>query len=169
METERAACEDTPDYRAALAKAEQDTAVAMQKREDFIKNHQEEIRENYKKLYPDRKNNGDFETQYDLLYGAPGNIITSFYQIPVSNFQNELGCKGALEAVQNRYRNDSLLQNAAAEKTPKEILGMVSNPIKLGKEMGKLEAQRKREKKNPVKAPVQANQKVNNVSGPVKQ
>ena len=168
VETERAACEDTPDYRAALAKAEQDTAVAMQKREDFIKNHQEEIRENYKKLYPDR-NNGDFETQYDLLYGAPGNIITSFYQIPVSNFQNELGCKGALEAVQNRYRNDSLLQNAAAEKTPKEILGMVSNPIKLGKELGKLEAQRKREKKNPVKAPVQANQKVNNVSGPVKQ
>ena len=68
-----------------------------------------------------------------------------------------------------RQRNDSLLQNAAAEKTPKEILGMVSNPIKLGKELGKLEAQRKREKKNPVKAPVQANQKVNNVSGPVKQ
>ena len=107
--------------------------------------------------------------QYDLLYGAPGNIITSFYQTPVSIFQNELGCKGALEAVQNRYRNDSLLQNAAAEKTPKEILDMVSNPIKLGKELGKLEAQRKREKKNPVKAPVQANQKVNNVSGPVKQ
>ena len=109
------------------------------------------------------------EKQYDLLYGAPGNIITSFHQTPVSYFQNELGCKGALEAVQNRYRNDSLLQNAAAEKTPKEILGMVSNPIKLGKELGKLEAQRKREKKNPVKAPVQANQKVNNVSGPVKQ
>ena len=32
-----------------------------------------------------------------------------------------------------------------------------------------LQMQRKREKKNPVKAPVQANQKVNNVSSPVKQ
>ena len=55
VETERAACEDTPEYRAALAKAEQNTAVAMQKREDFVKNsepHHPNARVSYGWCFP---------------------------------------------------------------------------------------------------------------------
>ena len=69
-----------------------------------------------------------------------------------------------METVQNHYRNDPTLQNAAKGMSPKEILDTVKNP----KELGKLMSQSALGKQ-PVKAPVQEKQIVKNVSAPVKQ
>ena len=69
-----------------------------------------------------------------------------------------------METVQNHYRNDPTLQNAAKGMSPKEILDTVKNP----KELRKLVSQSSLGKQ-PVNAPAQEKQIVNTVSAPVKQ
>ena len=69
-----------------------------------------------------------------------------------------------METVQNHFRNDPTLQNAAKGMSPKEILDTVKNP----KELGKLMSQSALGKQ-PVKAPVQEKQIAKNVSAPVMQ
>lgn len=138
--------------------------AASQKKKDFMKNHPEEIRTNFKMIYPQEPDGKTLDKQYDMVYGEPQTITLEYYKNPISDYQTGLGRKNALETVQNHYRNDPTLQNAAKGMSPKEILDTVKNP----KELGKLMSQSALGKQ-PVNAPAQEKQIVNTVSAPVKQ
>lgn len=88
-------------------------------------------------------------------YGAPGSYATA----SLSDCQNGMGLKGALETVQNRYRNDPTIRDAAKEMSPREIMDMAKNP----KEPGKLVTQSALGKQ-PSNAPTQEKQRANSVS-----
>lgn len=153
------------DYQAEEQKVEELFQSAMERKENFIKNHKEELQENFQKLYPDRTDldnsvNG-LRRKYDLVYGTPGLITVALTPtIPITDYQHDLGHKGALEAVQNRYLHNPIIQNATNGMSPREMLDMIQNP----KELGKLVIQSGLGKKDPVNAPVQENQKVKTVS-----
>lgn len=164
IKTARETYESTPEYLSNLEKMGEAMETAMQKKADFIKNHPEEIRANFKKVYPKLPEGKSLDEQYDMVYDKPQNFTLEYDKCPISDYQTGLGRKNALETVQNHYRNDPTLQNAAKGMSPKEILDTVKNP----KELGKLMSQSALGKQ-PVNAPTQEKQMVNTVSAPVKQ
>lgn len=164
IKTAQETYESTPEYLAQLEKMGEAMEAASQKKKDFIKNHPEEIRANFKMIYPQEPDGKTLDKQYDMVYGEPQTITLEYYKNPISDYQTGLGRKNALETVQNHYRNDPTLQNAAKGMSPKEILDTVKNP----KELGKLMSQSALGKQ-PVNAPAQEKQIVNTVSAPVKQ
>ena len=164
IKTAQGTYESTPEYLAQLEKMGEAMEAASQKKKDFMKNHPEEIRTNFKMIYPQEPDGKTLDKQYDMVYGEPQTITLEYYKNPISDYQTGLGRKNALETVRNQYRNDPTLQNAAKGMSPKEILDTVKNP----KELGKLMSQSALGKQ-PVNAPAQEKQIVNTVSAPVKQ
>lgn len=55
----------------------------MQKKaEDFIKNHPEEIRANFKKVYPQLPEEKSLDKQYDMVYDNPQNFAQEYIDAP---------------------------------------------------------------------------------------
>lgn len=167
IETERQNYNNSPENQAEEKRLEETVAEAMVQKQDFIKNHKEELEKNFKQVYPNYPDLGDsksnLDKKYDMVYGAPANLATAVKTNPLTDFQNALGRKGALEKAQNGYRNDPQLQSVAARLSPKDILNITKNPKELGKELGKMSAQKQQAQK-VAQAPVQ--KKVNTVDAP---